>query len=311
MVTRVSTPGNYSAVLANLLAAQQRQMDAGAKVATQKNGADLKDYARDAEMLTAMRSLKARIEVYQDQNTFISERLATQDTALNQTTDAALNARQAIADALASGRVDTLMEDLQAQFRNAIEGMNARYGGKYVFAGGQVDTRPVTATAMAELTALPVQPIASWFENDQFKTSAKVDEATSVQLGLLASDLGTDMLTAFQTIQTFHEGVSGPFTGAMTDAQRTFLEGQLATWDGLRENLTNITARNGLIQKRVENVADDLVTRHNQLKSMMGDITDADMPAAIAQLEQAQLAVQSAAHVFTTLQESSLLNVLR
>ncbi|MGA0607599.1 flagellin [Phenylobacterium sp. VNQ135] len=309
MVTRVSTPGNYSAVLANLLAAQQRQMSAGEKVATQKNGSDLKDYARDAEMLTAMRSLKTRIETYQDQNTFISERLATQDTALNQVADAALDARQAIADALASGRVDTLMEDLQAQFRNAVEGMNARYGGKYVFAGGQVDTRPVTATALADLTSGP--PIASWFKNDQFVTNAKVDEATSVQVGLLADDLGTGLLTAFQTIQAFHQGGSGPFTGAMTAAQRTFLEGQLATWDGIREDLTNTTARNGLMQKRVESVRDDLETRGNQLAGMMGDITDADMPEAVAQLEQAQIAVQAAAHVFTALQESSLLNVLK
>lgn len=309
MVTRVSTPGNYSAVLANLLAAQQSQMAAGTKVATQKNGSDLKDYARDAEMLTAMRSLKTRIEVYQDQNTFIFERLATQDTALNQVTEAALGARQAIADALASGRVDTLMEDLQAQFRNAIEGLNTRYGGKYVFAGGQVDTRPLTATSMADLTSGP--PISAWFQNDHYEATAKVDEATTVQVGLLANVLGEDLMAAFQAIQAFQEGPDGPFTGAMTDAQRTFLEGQLATWDSVREDLTNATARNGLVQKRVESVRDDLKTRYNQLQGLIGDITDADMAEAVAQLEQAQLAVQAAAHVFTTLQESSLLNVLR
>ena len=50
MVTRVNTPGNYYAVLANLLAAQQRQMEAGDKVATQRNGNDLKDYAGMNEM---------------------------------------------------------------------------------------------------------------------------------------------------------------------------------------------------------------------------------------------------------------------
>ncbi len=309
MVTRVSTPGNYSAVLANLLAAQQSQMAAGNKVATQKNGSNLKDYARDAEMLTAMRSLQTRIEVYREQNTFISERLATQDTALNQLTAAAQGARQAISDALAAGRVDTLMEDLQAQFRNAIEGMNARYGGKYVFAGGQVDTRPVTAMTMSDLTSGP--PIANWFQNDHYQPTAKVDEATTVQVGLLADALGADLLAAFQAIQAFQEGPEGPFTGAMTDAQRSFLEGQLATWDGVREDLTNATARNGLVQKRVESVRDDLKTRSNQLQGMIGDITDADMAEAVAQLEQAQMAVQAAAHVFTTLQESSLLNVLR
>jgi len=309
MVTRVSTPGNYSAILANLLAAQQRQMQAGDKVSTQKNGSDLKDYARDAEMLTAMRAVRTRIEVYQEQNTFISERLSTQDTALTRVADAAQETRQAISEALASGRVDTLMEDLEAQFRNAVEGMNVRYGGKYLFAGGQVDTRPVTATTLADLTSGP--PIASFFQNDDFLTSAKVDEATSVSMGVLADDLGTAMMVAFQNIQAFHEGGSGPFSGAMTAAQRTFLENQLATWDGIREDVTNVAARNGMIQKRVETVADDLQTRHNAISGMIGDITDADMAEAAAQLQQAQLSVQAAAHVFSSLQESSLLNILK
>ena len=58
MTTRVSTVGNYSAVLANLMAAQARQIEAGDQVATQKMGSDLKDYAKKAEMLTAMRAVQ-------------------------------------------------------------------------------------------------------------------------------------------------------------------------------------------------------------------------------------------------------------
>lgn len=310
MVTRVSTPGNYSAVLANLLAAQQRQMAAGDKVSTQKNGSDLKDYARDAEMLTAMRSLKTRVDVYYEQGGLIGEKLATQDTALTRIADAAKQTRQVIAEALASGRVDTLMEDLEAQMRNAVEGMNARWGGKYLFAGGQVDTRPVTATSLSDLTAPPAI-IANFFLNDGYKASAKIDDATTVETGILADDIGTDMLTAFQSIQAFEEGASGPFAGAMTTAQRTFLEGQLAGWDQIREDVTNIAARNGMIQKRVETVRADLVARQNSLIGMMGDITDADMAEAAAQLQQAQLSVQAAAHVFAALQESSLLKILK
>lgn len=309
MVTRVSTPGNYSAVLANLMAAQQRQIQAGERIATQKNGADLKDYARDAEMLTAMRSLKTRIDGYYEQGGLIAEKLATQDTALNRIAGAAQGTRQAIAEALASGRVDTLMEDLEAQFRTAAEGMNARWGGKYLFAGGQVDTRPVTATSLADLTTGP--PIASFFQNDGFKATAKIDDATTIQTGILADDLGTDMLTAYQALQAFEEGGSGPFTGAMTAAQRTFLENQLATWDAIREDVTNITARNGMVQKRAETVREDLVARQNSLVGMMGNITDADMAEAAAQLEQAQLSVQAVAHVFAALSESSLLKILR
>src|SRR4051812_48758327 len=126
MVTRVTTSGNYAAVLANLLAAQQRQMQAGDRVATQKNGQNLKDYANSSELLTAMRSVQTRLGVYQDQNKLLSDKLATQDTALNRVADAAKAVRQIMAEALASGRVDTLVEDVESQLNSAVEGMNAR-----------------------------------------------------------------------------------------------------------------------------------------------------------------------------------------
>jgi flagellar hook-associated protein 3 FlgL len=309
MVTRVTTPGNYATVLANLLAAQQRQTEAGNRVATQKNGQNLKEYASSSELLTAMRGVQTKLDVYAEQNKLLTDKLDTQNTSLVRVADAAQSVRQIFAEALASGRVDTLVEDIQSQLRNAVEGMNARYGGKYVFAGGQVDTRPVTVTALADLTAGP--PISSFFKNDNFQVTAKLDEATSINTGILASDIGTSMMTAFQTFEQFNQGAGGPFTGQMTQTQRTFLENQLATWDTVRADITTIAAHNGTNQKRLETIAADLEGRQNSLAGMIGDITDADMAEASSALQQAQLSVQSAAYVFQTLQQSSLLNILK
>lgn len=309
MVSRVTTSGNYAAILTNLLAAQERQQQAGNKVATQRNGDDLKDYAKSSELLTAMRTVQTRLDAYQDQSKFLRDKMQTQDTGLVRVKDAAAAVRQIFSEAIASGRVDTLVEDIQGQLSNAVEGMNARYGGKYLFGGGQVDTRPVTAVTLSDLTAGP--PISSFFQNDQFKVTAKLDEATTVTTGLLANDIGTDMLTAFQAFQTFNQGGNGPFAGAMTEAQRVFLESQLTVWDGVRSDVTNIAAYNGTNQKRLETVGDDLESRQTALAGMIGDITDADMAAAAAELQTAQLSVQSAAYVFQALRESSLLNVLR
>jgi flagellar hook-associated protein 3 FlgL len=309
MVTRVTTPGNYSAVLTNLLAAQQRQLDAGNKVATQRNGQDLKDYARSSELITAMRGVQARLDVYQEQNKLLTDKLTTQDTGIVRVADAAQNVRQIFAEALASGRVDTLVADVQSELGDAVEAMNSRYGGKYLFAGGQVDTQPVTVTTLADLTSGPA--ISTFFKNDQFQVKAKLDESSTVNTGILADDLGTAMMTAFQAFQQFQEGPNGPFTGALTDAQRTFLEGQLANWEQVRGDVTLIAARNGSNQKRLETTAADLESRQTALAEMLGGITDADMAQAAADLQQAQLSVQSAAYVFQALQQSSLLNILK
>ena len=135
MVTRVSTTGNYSSVLANLMGAQLRQADANERVSSQKNGNDLKDYAKKAETLAAMRVVERRTKAYQDQNHLIADKLTNQDQALNQITDSAAQIRQTIADALATDRADTLMTDLNSLFKNAVQGMNTSYDGKYLFAG--------------------------------------------------------------------------------------------------------------------------------------------------------------------------------
>lgn len=310
MVSRVSTGGNYSAVLANLISAQQRQMDAGTKVASQKNGSDLKDYARNAEMLTAMRSIETRLGAFTEQNKLVSDRLTTQDFALSQVADAAQIARQAIAESIASGRVDTLMQDIQAAFRNGVEGMNARYGGKYLFAGGQVNTPPFSATSLSDLT-IPATNVADYFHNDSYVAQAKVDDSTLVNLGFLADAFGTGMMEAFKSIQAFDEGVDGPFDGELTDNQRAFLESQLSVWDTAYKDLVNVGGRNGMVQSRVDSVKEDLVARTNSIKGMVGEIVDADMSQAVSNLQQAQISVQAAAQVFLALQESSLLNVLR
>ncbi|WP_372784141.1 flagellin [Phenylobacterium sp.] len=306
---RVSTAGNYSAILANLMAAEGRQVDAENRVSSQKNGDSLKDYANKAETLTAMKTVDRRITAYQDGNAAIAAKLTTQDNALNGITDSAAAVRQAITDALANDNADSLMQVVQGQFQSAVTGLNAQYDGKYLFAGGKVTTAPVTATQMSDLTAGP--PISSFFQNDNFKVQAKLDDSTTATTGQLASDLGTNMLTSFQALQAFDTGGSGPLSGPLTPAQRTFLQGQLANWDTIRSDLTTSTAQNGLIQNQVDAVGASLVAQKNTLTGMIGDITDADMAKAATDLSSAQLSVQATAQVLQVMQGSSLLNLLK
>jgi flagellar hook-associated protein 3 FlgL len=306
---RVSTAGNYSAILANLMAAENRQVDAENRVSSQKNGNSLKDYANQAETLTAMKTVDRRITNYQDGNAAIAAKLTTQDNALNGAADSAQAVRQAITDALANDNADSLMQVVQGQFQTAVTSLNAQYDGKYVFAGGKITTQPVTATQLTDLTSGP--PISSFFQNDNFKVQAKLDDSTTVTTGQLASDLGTNMMTSFQALQAFNQGASGPLSGQLTPAQRTFLEGQLSSWDSIRTDLTTATAQNGLVQKQVDTVATGLVAQQNTLTGMIGDITDADMAKAATDLSSANLSVQATAQVLQVMQGSSLLNLLK
>ena len=309
-MNRISSASSYSAILANIQSAQQRQVEAGNQVSSGKIGTNLKDYASKAEVLTAMQTVDARLNTYTDQNKVIASKLQIQDLALNKVADAADATRQAIANALANDNATTLMQDLQAQFSNAVGGLNSEYDGKYLFAGGQVSTLPVSATQLSDLTLAP-GIIANQFHNDTYVIQAKLDDSTTINTGMLADQLGTNMLTAFQSLEAFHQGANGPFSGQLTAAQRTFLEGQLATWTTVHTDLTTATALNGNNQARVDSVQKNIDSQQLNIKTILSDNTDVNLAEASTRLNLAQQSLQASAQAFRTLQDASLLNYLK
>jgi flagellar hook-associated protein 3 FlgL len=307
-MTRISTASSYSAVLDNLMAAQQRQNVAGAQISSQKKASDLKGYAANSETLSALESVQTKVGGFLDQSAVLSNKLSTQDLALNQMADSANGASQAITNALATGRGDTLMQAMQGFFSNATGALNTKFDGHYLFAGGQVNTPPTSATTLASLTAAP--STASLFQNDQYATTNQLDESTTIQSGFLADKLGTGLFNAFKAIEAYDQGLNGPFTGQLTAAQTTFLQSQIAGFDTENTNLTNNAGQNGLMQNQVDASNKDLTGRQSMLDQLLGKITDVDVAKAASDLQQAQFSVQAAAQVFSTLKASSLINLL-
>ena len=160
------------------------------------------------------------------------------------------------------------------------------------------------------MTATPTA-VADSFHNDDYIDKARVDETTTLDVGQLADDLGTPMFNAFRDLQAFEEGVNGPFTGKLTPAQRTFLQGQIAIWDSVQSDLVTAAARNGTIQGQLDAVTRGLSARQNTVAGMIGDVSDADMAKAATALTQAQQAVQASSQVFISLKDVTLLNLLR
>jgi flagellar hook-associated protein 3 FlgL len=307
-MTRVSTSGNFGVMTSNLMRAQVLQNIAGEQVSSQKNATDLKGYSKNAEVLTAMKTAQAKVAGFLSQTTLVSNRLDMQDVGIGQVSDATQDARDAIANAIAAGSAETMMQQLSGAFGDVIQGLNSKSNGRYVFAGAKSDTVPTTATKMADLTAAATT--ASLFQNDQYITSNRIDDTTSVATGQLADKLGTGVFNAFKQVQAYVDA-NGPFTGKLTQAQTDFLSGLLPTFDGVKTGLVTAQAQNGLNQKRFETAKTELSDQADTLTTMVGGITDVDMAEAITRLESAKLAVQASAQVFASLQNSSLLNVLK
>jgi len=305
---RISTAGSYAAIIANMMSAQTQLNADSAQLSSGEVSSDLQGYGSHAETLTAMQTVQSQVGGYLNQDTILADKLTTQNTALTQVASAATGASHAVISALAAGIGDNLMQSLETQFQSAAQGLNTTYNGEYLFAGGQVNTAPVSVNSITALAAAP--SVASVFQNDQTVSSSQISQNTTVQTGFLANQLGTPLMTALQAIQNYANGPNGPFSGQLTPAQITFLTGQIATLNSAASTLTTTAAQNGGIQSQVSNVQIDLTNQQSTLGAMIGNIADANVAQVSANLQQAQLAMQAAAQVFLALQNSSLLTVL-
>lgn len=306
---RVATYGHYQSALMNLMAAQTRGAEAQERVSTQKNATDLVGFGRQSETLTSLKGAQSRLQGFIDTAEAVTARLTFQDLAMNQVNEGIEGISEAVNNALSADSAITLVLELENNFQQIRNGLNTKHQGAHLFSGATTDTTPVTATSLADLAAAPAT--ADVFHNDTLKSVSRVAEGTSLQTGVLASELGTDIVTILRDIQAFHTGPSGPLSGKLTDAQKTFLTAQVTRLRDASVGVVNQIAQTGSMANQVESVAANQEGQLTSLKKMVSDRTDANMAQAITDLELSEVAIEASAQVVAGLRNVSLLNFLR
>lgn len=325
-MTRVSSFGGYQSALLDLMAAERRGMEAQERVSTAKIAADLTGFGRQAETLTALKSAEARIQGFIDSGEAVVARLSSQDLAFERIGDAAQAARQAIADALAAGRLDGLMLELEGHFQAVQDGVNAKHQDRYLFAGGDVGTAPVEILSLGQLAAAP--SAASVIRNGELRQASRLDEGTTLETGFLAGEVAGPLFDLFRSLQLYSEGspvniavngvsqtfTPGPddtLTRAPTENVQNFLKAALQGLDEARGAITDMAARNGAMQNRAESVLRAHDRQKIALQALTSQKTDVDMAEALTDLELSQIAIQASAQVISQLRQASLLNFLQ
>ena len=318
-MSRVSTNGNYQSALLNLMQAQRTQTEAGERVQTGKIATDLTGFGRSSETLTAMKGAEARVQGFLDTGEAVAARLDAQDLSLNIVGESMSAARAAISGVLASDSASTLMLELEGQFQSAVNGLNYRHQGGYLYAGANTTTPPVSVGSLAELAAAPT--VASTFTNDQIKPASRIAENTSIETGFVADGFTfteadgvtqSHIFQIFSDIKRYNDNpATGPLTGKPTEAQKTFLTAQLKRLEAASTTTIDAAAKNGALAKRVEQVTTSHEAQQLSLNDLVSARTNADPLKSVTELQLSQVAVQASAQVVAQLSEVSLLNFLR
>jgi flagellar hook-associated protein 3 FlgL len=308
-IERLGTAVNAQILMTQLQRAQSTLNRTNLQIATGDVADNYPGYGRKTAALEAARSAAERAEANKSVAQQVSSRLDLQDTQLTQLGSLVDQVRQTVTNVMANNDGSVLMGQLEDLFEQAVTILNAKDGSGYVYGGENDQSPPVVVNSLADLAALPA--VSDAFKNGTMERSARIGENRSVKVGVLASDLGTELFTLFRDIKQFEQGANGPFAGTLTAPQEAFLQTGVQDAMAAHTGVLAQAAANGDRYQLVQGAIQDLDAATNVYRGFAADIEDVDMGEAFARLNQAQVALQAALHVSSTIGQLSLLNFMK
>jgi len=308
MLDRVGSLSFSQSLIGEYSRIQARQLKTQMQISTGKVGDQFADVKEKASVLANAKIKAADIEAFAAATKEVLGRLDLQDLHMRELSDISARLRAAIGDVLSTGRAPAFMDAVKHLYADALTILNAKVDGKYIYGGSRTDQPPVNAATLADLVAAPT--IADVFDNTGVKQAQRIDEQETLETGLLASDLGTDLLQMFKDIATFDAGAGGPFGMATTPAQITFLTTQHVALPAIQTDINIFAAMNGSRHAQ----ATAALERHESMTAyftkFIGDIEDVDLAEAIARLNQDQVAAEAAGRMISQINQLTLLDFL-
>lgn len=302
-----------TAAAAQLMLAQMQKQEvaldtANRQVTTGQLSDTYAGYGDKTAVMEGARSAASHADANAAAAQLASTRLDLQDTQLSALSTLVGDVRGAITKAAADQDATSLMSELDGYFSQAVQILNTKDANGYLFAGENSQTPPVNVTSLAQLAALP--SVSQAFDNGQIATSVRIGDNQTVQVGQLASDLGTQLFQLFQQVAQFDQGGSGPFATKTTQAQQSFLESAMPGASGAMTAINAAAAQNGVRFAAVKTAMDQQQANATVYKTFVSNIQDVDLGQAMSKLSQDQVALQAAYQVSSTLNRTTLLDYL-
>jgi flagellar hook-associated protein 3 FlgL len=308
-VDRVATNTQSQYLLSQIMQATKTLDTSQQQVASGKVSTDYAGIGGKTGALEAARASAARATAYQTNTQSALNQVNLQDNQLTQLGSIASGLQQAITKAVGDNDATGLMSNVQSVFDQVSQVLNAKdANGNYLFGGDKDNVPPFNVTSLSQLASLG--NVSDAFSNGTQTKSVMVADGQSVQIGVLASDVGTQIMQTLKDIATFNAGSTGNMTAQLTDAQSTFLSSEIPVAQGAAQAINGVNAANGDTYNRLSDAADQQTALSTLYQGFVSNIEDVDMPTAITQLNQNQTALQAAMQVTAQLGQISLLNYL-
>jgi len=283
--------------------AQAKLADTQLALNSGKKAQDLAGLGSGAVRTLTARSMLAREEAQSANAKLLGTTLSLYDTNITAVDTLGTELRQKLLTALGTGDGASLQGAIEGAFDQFRAAMNASDGDGALFAGGRGDTEPFGPRTLADTAGATT---ATAFANDGVRASARVGDGTDMTYGVVASEIGGGMLSAFRALAE-----AGPVGDKPTAAQLDAMRAAITRIDEALPQVRSINAGNGQRQARLETMQDRGQARADLLQAYVSDAEDADYGQIATDLASQKTVLQASFSVFSQLSGLSLVSYLR
>lgn len=300
---RVATIPMHNNLFGAIGRSQQRLADVQQQMASGKKAQDYASLGVDTIRNLSAHSMLSRQAAHAAVANRLDTTLSLMDAQMSGLEQSMLRFRNDLLQVVGTGRSTGLQEGAEEAFQHLRTALNADEGGVPLFAGSRTDRVPFTPPSLAATAGLAPDQA---FTNDQTKAAARVSDGLDVTYGITASELGTDLLSAFRALAE-----AGTIGDVPTAAQKAAIQAAVGHLDTGLASVRAHNAENGRRQAQFELLGTRAEERSLVLTKLIEKHEDADMAAVASELVQRQTVLEASYTVFSRLSNLSLVNYLR
>jgi len=307
-VDRVATNSQTNYMLSQISKANSNLQQSETQVSSGKVSDTYAGIGDKTAALEGARVAAQRADAYQANTQLAVTQTDLQDTQLTTLAGLASQLQKAVQTAAGNSDGTDLMNQANSIFQQASQILNSTdANGNYIYGGSLTDQKPFTATSLANLST---GTVSSFFKNDSSKKTVQVGDGQTETIGVLASDIGTDLMTSLQNLYNL-DGGTGSLSGALTTTQTDSLKNTvLPDASKAATSLNSVTALNGDVYNNLKSSITNQATMSKLYTGFVSDIEDVDMAKALTNLSSNQTALQAVLTVTSKLNNLSLLNFM-
>ncbi len=302
-MTRVATIPLQRSMSAAIQHSEQLLANTQKQLATSKKASDYAGLGTEAVRNLSTHSLLAKQDAYVAAADRVGTTLSFNDTNISAIDTNAMSLKQDLLTAVGTGKGVGLNEAITAAFNQFRASLNASEGGAALFGGSQTDGPPFLPSTLADTITTPA---SAAFANDSIKASVRLSDGVDVQYGVTASDIGSGLYSAFQTLAG-----AGTIGDPPTAAQLSVLTQAAGQIDTGLTDLRAVNAENGRKQAQAETLGTRAADRSTLLQGIISGNEDADLGQVAIDLAQQKTILQASYSVFSQLSGLSLVSYLR